>query len=265
VRISPLGPIATAFWRLSLALIPLAAFVRLDKSTRVARALPHKASEHITAALPGVFLGVDLALWHVALHMTTVANATLLANMAPIFVTFGSWLIFRQKISRTFLAGLAVSITGVFVLQGGRSAAGSGHLRGDIIAMTAAVFYGAYILLVGQARMKFPTAVIMMWSTFSAALCTLPITIIFERDILATTLVGWAILIGLAWITQAGGQSLIAFSLAWLPAAFSSLTLLVQPVVAAFIAWILLGETLTAFQIAGGAIVIAGIALARRG
>jgi drug/metabolite transporter (DMT)-like permease len=75
---------------------------------------------------------------------------------------------------------------------------------------------------------------------------------------------GWAILCGLAWISQTAGQSLITYSLGFLPAAFSSLTLLIQPVIAAMIAWVLLGEALSASQIAGGLIVIAGIGLARR-
>jgi len=57
---------------------------------------------------------------------------------------------------------------------------------------------------------------------------------------------------------------LIAFSLAWLPATFSSLTLLIQPVVAAVLAWIVLNEPLRGPQVVGGAIVIAGILLARR-
>ena len=63
---------------------------------------------------------------------------------------------------------------------------------------------------------------------------------------------------------HAGGQGLIAFSLAWLPATFSPLTLLIQPVVAAVLAWMILGERLSGLQLVGGAIVIAGIMLAKR-
>jgi drug/metabolite transporter (DMT)-like permease len=76
-------------------------------------------------------------------------------------------------------------------------------------------------------------------------------------------LIGWAILCGLAWISHTAGHGLITYSLGFLPPAFSSLTLLIQPVLAAVIAWVLLGEALSASQIAGGLIVIAGIGLAR--
>src|SRR5215470_17060499 len=87
VRLSLVGPVATAFWRLSLALIPLAASLRFDKQRNRGRRRPHQPGDYMAVALPGVFLAADLAFWHISLHMTTVANATLLANMAPIFVT----------------------------------------------------------------------------------------------------------------------------------------------------------------------------------
>jgi drug/metabolite transporter (DMT)-like permease len=76
---------------------------------------------------------------------------------------------------------------------------------------------------------------------------------------------GWWILIGLALISHAAGQGLIAYALAHLPAAFSSVSLLFQPVMAAIFAWILLAEPLVPLQIAGGVIVLVAIYLARRG
>jgi drug/metabolite transporter (DMT)-like permease len=76
---------------------------------------------------------------------------------------------------------------------------------------------------------------------------------------------GWWILIGLALVSHAAGQGLIAYALAHLPAPFSSVGLLLQPVVAAFFAWVLLSEPVAALQVAGGLIVLAAIWLARRG
>jgi drug/metabolite transporter (DMT)-like permease len=263
VRLSLVGPVTTAFWRLSLALIPLLALFRFRTEGFESQKQPRLASEYMLAALPGVFLAGDLALWHVSLHMTSVANATLLANMAPIFVTFGSWLIFRQPVKRVFLVGLLLSICGVVVLKGSLSAMGDGHIQGDMLALAAAAFYAGYIMLVGWTRKRFQSSAIMLCSTVSAAVCTLPIARSFEKDFFPATFMGWAILFGLAWMSQAAGQSLITYALGWLPAAFSSLTLLIQPVIAAGIAWVLLGEALTVTQIAGGLIVLAGIVLAR--
>jgi drug/metabolite transporter (DMT)-like permease len=264
VRLSLVGPVTTAFWRLALALIPLLALFRFRTEGFESQKQPRLMSEYMLAAMPGVFLAADLALWHVSLHMTSVANATLLANMAPIFVTVGSWLIFRQPVKRVFLAGLALSIGGVVVLKGGFSAM-DGHILGDALALSASAFYAGYIMMVGWTRKRFQSSAIMLCSTISAAVCTLPIARTFEKDFFPPSFMGWAILFGLAWMSQAAGQSLITYALGWLPAAFSSLTLLIQPVIAAVIAWVLLGEALSASQIAGGLIVLAGIVLARRG
>ena len=262
VRISELGPIATAFWRLALALVPLTMlFARRDGGGP----LPSTAAEHLTAALPGIFLGGDLATWHLSLHMTSVTNSTLLANMAPVAVTLVSWLFLRQRISGAFIAGLALSIVGVIVLNGaGFTTSGDSHPRGDAVALGAACFYAGYFIFLSRARKSFSTAVVMLWSTLAAAICILPMALLFERSFMPATIAGWAVVLALGWLVHAGGQGLIAFSLAWLPATFSSLTLLIQPVVAAVLAWIVLNEPLRGPQVAGGAVVIAGILLARR-
>jgi drug/metabolite transporter (DMT)-like permease len=105
----------------------------------------------------------------------------------------------------------------------------------------------------------------MVWSTAAAAVCLLPVAYLVEGTLLPFSLFGWLMLIGLAFISHAGGQVAITYALAFLPPAFSSLTLLLQPVVAAILAWILLGEAIGPLQAIGGAIVLAGILIARRG
>jgi drug/metabolite transporter (DMT)-like permease len=265
VRLSHIGPIATAFWRLALALGPLLLLFANASRSGGAGQLPSNAGDHFTAALPGIFLAGDLAAWHISLHMTTVTNSTLLANMAPIFVTVASWLFLRQRISGSFVAALALSIAGVVVLNGASFSVGGGsHVRGDAVAVGAACFYAGYFIFLARARQTFSTSVVMLWSTIAATICVLPIALLAERAFLPHTLAGWAVVVGLGWLVHAGGQGLIAFSLAWLPATFSSLTLLIQPVVAAGLAWIVLGEPLRMPQVIGGSIVIAGILLARR-
>ena len=61
------------------------------------------------------------------------------------------------------------------------------------------------------------------------------------------------------------GQSLVAYALAGLPAAFSSVALLLQPTIGAALAWAILGEALGPWRVEGGAVVLAGVVLARSG
>ena len=262
VRLSEVGPLATAFWRVSLALLP---FLLISRIAREADEEPAGLRDYVVLLLPGIFLAIDLVAWHLSLHMTSVANATLLANLAPVFVTLGSWLIFRTRITPIFLAGLALALVGVIVLKGGPAAIGGGQLAGDATAIVAAIFYACYMLALGHVRSRFSTLRIMVWTTFSAAVCMLPIAFFFEGSMLPITLFGWAMVVGLAFISHVGGQGLVTYALADLPTAFSSLTLLLQPVVAAILAWFLLAEPVGIMQAVGGVIVLAGILVARRG
>jgi drug/metabolite transporter (DMT)-like permease len=264
VRISEVGPLATAFWRLALALLPLLVMYGREPAVPGGHRRPRTLREFAEVAAPGLFLAADLATWHLSLHLTSVANSTLLVNVAPIFVTLFSWLVLRQRIRSGFLVGLAVALAGIVVLKGGPGALGGGNIKGDGLAVLAAAFYAGYILLLGRVRKTYATTIIMVWSTVSAAAFTGVLTWFVEPAFMAVTIAGWAILIGLAWVSQAAGQSLITFALAWLPPTLSSLTLLLQPVVASVLAWLLLNEPLTGAQIAGGAIVLTGIVLARR-
>lgn len=265
VRLSETGPLSTAFWRLALALAPLLVLSFAARGgVRGGARRPRTLGDHITVAAPGLFLGAELAVWHISLHMTSVANATLLVNMTPIFTTLFGWAALGRRVSRLFGVGLGLATLGVVVLKSGPSSAAGGSLAGDAVALLAAMIYAGYFLLLGHARQSFAATTIMLWSTAAAAFVTLPLALI-EPEFAPATLFGWSLLVALAWIVQAGGQGLVTFAIAWLPATFSSLTMLIQPVVATLLAWAILGESITAFQIVGGLIVIAGILTARRG
>ncbi len=265
VRLSELGPTATAFYRLALALPLLWLWAGGMARDRAERVRPTSNWGLWGLALAGLFFAADLAVWHWSIYHTSVANATLLANLAPIFVTLGGWVLFAERVSRRFLLALALGILGIAVLMGDSIQLGTDQLLGDALGLLTALFYGAYILTVSRLRRRFTTATIMAWSGTVTAVVLLPLAVLSGESMLATTVYGWTVLLILAWLSHAGGQSLIAYALAHLPAAFSSLSLLLQPVIAALLAWVLLAEPLRPVQTLGAVTVIAAIALARRG
>jgi drug/metabolite transporter (DMT)-like permease len=213
----------------------------------------------------GFFFAGDLAVWHWSILLTSVANTTLLANLAPIFVTAVTWFVFRQRPQRLFLAGLAAAISGTLLLIGANFGQGGGALLGDALGVVTAMFYAAYQLSVSRLRAQVPTASVMAWSSTVMAVLLLPIAWLSGERILPLTDAGWLKLIGIALFAQVIGQSLIAWAMAHLTATFSSVGLLLQPVMATLFAWILLGEIVGPLQFAGGALVLAGIMLAKQG
>jgi drug/metabolite transporter (DMT)-like permease len=264
VRLSEVGPTATAFWRIGLAVPVFWLGMNLKGQSITSLRQPSRTDYGLLIAA-GLFYASDLTVWHWSLYFTSVANATLLTNFAPIFVTLGAWLMWKQRFSRMFLLGLGLAIAGAAMLIGTSFTLSPQNFLGDILGLVSAIFYGCYFLTVKKLRARFSAAAIMAWGGLAASTAILLVTILSGEQLLALTLFGWAILIGLALISQVGGQGLIAYALAHLPAPFSSVTLLLQPVVAAVLAWFILNETLGPWQAVGGVTVLVGIWLARRG
>tara|TARA_R110000787_G_scaffold11034_2_gene36999 strand:- start:15 stop:959 length:945 start_codon:yes stop_codon:yes gene_type:complete len=275
VRLSEIGPTATAFHRFFLA-IPLywaiaAALPKPDAalpgatSSRSGHEKPRTARDFLLIGMAGVYLAADMGVWHFSIKLTTVANATLLPNVAPVFVVLGGWLLFRTRVTRTYLAGLAAAMIGVFILSRASLSLSETHFIGDLLGVLTAVFYAAYQMSVERLCRRFSTFTIMVYAIPVSALVMLPFALLSGEAMAPATLAGWAVLIALAAGPQVVGQGLIAWAMAHLPVAFASVSLLVQPVTAAIVAWILFGENIGPLQAVGAVIVLGGILLARRG
>ncbi|HZM33415.1 MAG TPA: DMT family transporter [Burkholderiales bacterium] len=263
VRLSEAGPTATAFWRVALAVPALWA---ASIAARRHAATPGSAAPWALLAIAGFAFAGDLGFWHASIQLTSVANSTLLANLASIFVTLAAWLVLRQRPSGLFLAGLVTALAGVSTLVRVSVDLSPAALAGDALGVLTAVFYAAYLLAVKALRDRGQSTldVMAVTSTLTATIL-LPLALASGETMLPHSASGWAVLAGLALVSHAAGQGLIAFALAHLPAAFSSVSLLFQPVMAALFAWMILAEPLVALQMLGGAIVLAGIYLAHRG
>ena len=256
VKVSETGPVATAFWRVFLALPLLWMWSSLGQREHHGAGFANARGQMIAC---GLFFAGDLAVWHWSIMLTSVANSTLLANLAPIFVALAAWLMFRQQPQRKFLAGLTVAVTGMMLLIGGDFQLQGTELIGDALGVVTAMFYAGYQLTVTKLRERVATSTLMAWTGLITAIVLLPIALLTGEQMLPVSVMGWVKLAGLALISQVAGQSLIAYAMAHLPATFSSVGLLFQPVMATLFAWLLLGEAVSALQLAGGITVLIGI------
>ncbi|APV52394.1 EamA family transporter [Betaproteobacteria bacterium GR16-43] len=259
VRLADTGPVASAFWRCALAVPLLWLLVMRERDAGATIPMPALLGA-------GLFFAADLGVWHFSILFTSVANSTLLANLAPIFVTLAGWLFWKQRVTRTFLVGMALAIGGMFVLVGPNFAVGGPRLLGDALGALTGAFYAGYFLSIKVARdAGVTTARLMAWSTTITAIVLLPIALVAPQPFWPASSSGWLVLVGLALVTQILGQGLIAYAFAHLPASLSSVSLLIQPVMAAIFAWALFGEAIGPWQFIGGAIVLSGIWLSKKG
>ena len=267
VRLSELGPSPTAFYRFLLA-IPLywvLALAAPGGGRRARHEKPGGSRVYLLMAVAGAFLAGDMSAWHYSIVMTTVANASLLLNVTPVFVVLGGWLLFRTRVTRTFMLGLGAAMAGVGVLSGASLALSRTHVLGDLLGVVTAMFYAAYQLTIERLRRSFSTITIMLYAIPASAMVTLMVTLVSGDTMVVRTPAGWAVMFALAAGPQVLGQGLIAWALAHLPASFVSVSLLVQPIIAASVAWFLFDERIGVQQAVGAVVVVAGITIARRG
>ena len=259
VRWADVGPYASAFWRVFLALPFLWGWMRVEQRQTGKRNPPLDRA----VLLAGLFFTGDLFFWHLAILGTTVANATFLATTAPLWVALGSWLVLSEAVERRILAGLAFCLMGGFALVGESYGFVPQRLMGDLYGVATAVFFGAYVLAVRAARKSHGAAEVMFVSTAITSVCLFVIAFACEPRILPQSMPGVAALLALAIVSQVGGQGLVAVALGTLPATFSALVIFLEAIAAASFGWLLLGEALGLAQMLGGVLILIGIYVAR--
>ena len=274
VRLSEVGPVATALWRMTLSLPVLWTALLWHRRrspdaapSAIPTGAPSEPRPHVPwgpMALAGALFAADLAFWHWSLHFTSVANSTLLSNFAPVFVVLFGVLAFGERVTRRFVLAMLVALAGTCLLVGRDFRFDPHALLGDALALVTAGFYGSYQLSIKNLRQRHGTLLILVRSGLVATVCLFPLALLSGERMLPPTLHGWLVLVGLALIVHAGGQGMIAYALARLPAPVASVSLLVQPVTAALAAAVILHEPVVAIQVAGIALVLAGVYVARQ-
>ncbi|MGI4850995.1 MAG: DMT family transporter [Janthinobacterium lividum] len=267
VRYSTVDPLAIGFFRFFFAVPFLWIWSisdTLKEKDSTQHRIPRCAKDYLLLALAGMFFAIDIGIWHLSLLETTVMNSTLLNNMTPIFVTLISWLILREKLTWQSVTGIVLAVLGTYLLITSDGSWGELHVYGDLMALSSAVFFAGYVLIVKHLRHHLPAPTIMAWTSMSCMYFLAIMTFSRETNIIPTTFTDWLPLIGLALIVHVLGQTFIAISLKHLSATFSSLTMMIIPVVSAIFAWILFDETFTLLKIIGGVIILAGIIIARQ-
>ena len=256
VRLSDAGPAAAGFWRFAFALPWLLVMTARPGGEGIGR--PSN-----WMLLAGGMLVFDLGFWHYSITLTSVANATTLTNLTPVVVTLVGWWLFRERPRALFLVALAAAIAGAVTMSlGADGGQGSNPPLGDVFAAFTAVWYAGYFIAVKGARDRHSAGRVMLWSTAIAAPGLLLAAFVLGEQVLPGSWGGWAACAGLG-LVHVLGQGGVAWSLGRLPTALTAVTVLIQPIAAAVLGWLLFGETLTVVQAIGGAVVLAAIVLAQ--
>jgi len=263
IKLAGTGPATAAFYRCFLALPILFALAVVERRRRG----PRRLAAHLGAIAAGAFLAIDLVLWNHTIADVGAGIATLLGNLQVLFVALAAWVLLRERPGRRFLVALPVVMAGVVLVSGlaGAGAGDSHPLAGIVFGIGTSLSYAAFLLILrqtsaGTRHIAGPLAEV----TTTAALGSLLLGLAFgglQLDLPWASL-RWLLLVAIT--SQTVGWLLITSSLPKLPAAVSSLLLLLQPVAAMGLAAAVLAERPSLAQLAGAVLVCGGVLAASR-
>ncbi len=251
----------SAFYRVLIAGIVLITWRSVRGSTR---RFAWRAAW--VTVIGGVFFALDLALWNTAVMKTQAAVASILGNNTPIFVGLMTWVVFRRRPRAAFWIGLALALGGcLLIMSASMPEASRGSFAGNALALVASVFFAAYLVLTERVRQSMDTLTFNALAIAGSIAALLAFCVFLRLPLSGFPARTWIALAGLGLISQLMAYYALVYALGQLPATLTSVGLLAQVPCTAFLAWLLLGESLTALQIAGGAVVLAGIWVVNRG
>ena len=257
VRVAQLPAFALAFWRCLAGALLLAPFA--VRGGRPAR------GELRQLAGSGTLLALHFACFNASLAFTTVASATLLVSMSPLFVGLGAARFLGEAPSRRGWLGIWLATGGAVVVALGDLGAvrlGARALVGDLLAFAGALLIAGYLLIGRSARRRLPVAIYGAAVYGAAAVVLLPLCLATGAPLGGYRAGSWLALAAVVAGPQLLGHTVFNGLLSTLTAATVAVVILLEPVGATVLAWWLFREVPAGLFWVGAPLVLAGVWLA---
>ncbi len=212
----------------------------------------------------GIFFGLDLTAWTTGIMLSNATIPTLMANTAPLWVGLGALLVFKERQATGFWLGLLLALSGAAVVMGKDLLMATNFGRGAILGLVAALWYGAFFLISQRARKYLNTLSYFWISTTSSAVVLLISILVSGHTLIGYTVQTYWNFMAMGILVQVLGWMVINYVQGNLPASIVAPTLLGQPVITAFLAMPILGETFSFWHVTGGILVLIGVYFVHR-
>ena len=208
--------------------------------------------------VPGVFFGLNLAVFFAGATHNSVANAALIGSLAPfLIVPVGAWL-FREYIHPRALVFALVAFGGVALVLFSAPPNGDASLEGNVFGFLAMLLLVAYVASTKQFRQEMDVTTFMATICPIAAVAVLPLAII-HGDVFGMSGTGWTFMLILAFTSGIAAQGLLVFAQNTIQIGTIAISQVAQPALAVVWSFLILGEVVNHRQIAGIAIVVGGL------
>ncbi len=263
VKLSHASPSTAAIFRCAYALPLLALLAWCEDRMYGARPWHDRRA----AIASGAFLAPDLILWHHSIEDVGAGLATVLANIQVVLVPLVAWLLLAERPSRQVMASLPVALLGVILISGvaDHGAYGSNPGAGALFGVGAGITYVGFLLLLrrGGVDVRRPAGPLLDATATAAVVAAVIGVVVGDADFVPVWPgAGWLVLLALT--SQVLGWLLITISLPRLPAAITSLLLMIQPIGSLALAAVIFSESPSSLQLAGVVLVIGALTFATR-
>lgn len=260
VREAEVDAFASAFWRVLFAL-PVLYLWAIWEAKRNNQTLKLRFSK--PAMLAGIMFAGDLSFWHLSILNTTMANATFLTGLAPVWVILLSNIMLKEKPPKNAFLGILICIVGMGLLINASFRIEPERLIGDLYGIITSLFLALYVIAIRSGTRNTSNSSLFLVSTIITTITLFAVVLLVGQSLMPETQRGWAALVTLGVLTHAGGQGLLTIAIAALTAAFSSLVIFIEAIAAAFFGWLLFDEHMDFLQLAGCALILFGIWVSR--
>ena len=254
--------VVTSFYRMLIAfllLLPFSSKIFNLKETDQRKRLTWKQIKFPMIA--GVFSGIDYALWGTAIKETSVANATLLNYISPLWVSLVAILVLKERYKKSYWMGLLLALFGSVTVLNILNIHLGFNLKGEGFAILSSFFYAGYFLLTQKGRTHLSTFQQLFVWLLVCCLTLGTIMVGFRLPFFGYSPTTYLIFILSAVVSQLLGYICLTYALGKIPASIVSPTLSLQPLMTALLAIPFAHQDLSAHQIIGGLFVLSGIYL----
>ncbi|MFQ5823547.1 MAG: DMT family transporter [bacterium] len=217
------------------------------------------------AFLSGMFLCLHFATWITSLKYTSVASSVVLVSTAPIFVAIGTIIFLKEKITKRLAIGIGITVMGAIILSAEDFGFGQNRIWGDLLAFIGAIGSAGYFLIGRKLRARIDTVAYVSVVYSATALLLILITAFLDFSFLGYAPKIYLLFFLIAFVPQVIGHTSFNWALKYVSAALVSVVTLGEPIGASLLAFLLLGEKITALQIFGAILILTGVALAIKG
>ncbi len=206
----------------------------------------------------GIFLGCHFACFFLGVRNTSIANATLLGCMAPIFTVIIS-IFQKKKINKMTYVGLSVALIGGGIIQSGDLSLNNANLFGNSIALLSALFIAITFVLAEEIRQE-TNSIVYGRSLFFVASITVLLIAAAAGDSILNFKAGdipWFLFLGL--VPSIFGHNLLNYAVKYITPTAVSAVPLGEPIIASIFGLLLFGETIPFGALLGGPVVLIGV------